>query len=222
MITPDWYGPAYTGDKCAMCHGNSPNANDPVNQPGSPAHYSKNFLGFANVSGGHLRGIHTNQIFTGSAGLAPVGNTTTGSHGNAGTSTTINCNICHNKTVTSSANDKNMACVSCHSSLPKNPAELIADKRFHVSGNVDVAFASIRVKSKAQLRGSSYDAAIWSRQVGYKAAGAYDAAFKTFTTATQWDGATKTCSNISCHNGKTVKWGDTGGTTFCVSCHTSL
>jgi predicted CxxxxCH...CXXCH cytochrome family protein len=222
MITPDWYGPAYTGDKCAMCHGNSPNANDPVNQSGSPAHYSKNFLGFANVSGGHLRGIHTSKIFTGSAGLAPAGNTTTGSHGNAGTSTTINCNICHNKTVTSSANDKNKSCISCHNALPKNPAELIADKRFHVSGNVDVAFASIRVKSKAQLRGVSYDATIWSRQVGYKAAGAYDDAFKTFTTATQWNGATKTCSNISCHNGKTVKWGDTGGTTSCVSCHSSL
>jgi len=222
MITPDWYGPAYTGDKCAMCHGNSPNANDPLNQPGSPAHYSKNFLGFANVSGGHLRGIHTNQIFTGTIGLAPAGNTATGSHGNAGTSTTINCNICHNKTVTSSANDKNVACVACHTALPKNPADLIADKRFHVSGNVDVSFASIRVKSKAQLRSGSYDAAIWSRQVGYKVSGAYDAAFKTFTTATQWDSATKTCSNISCHNGKTVKWGDTGGTTSCASCHSSL
>ena len=222
MVSPDWYGPAYTGDKCAMCHGNSPNAGDPVNQPGSPAHYSKNFLGFSNVSGGHVVGIHTSNIFNGRSGLTTVGNTNTSSHGNAGTSSTISCNMCHYATVTSYANDSNKACVKCHGSLPKNPAELIADKRLHVSGSVDVAFMPIKVKSKAQLRDASYDKTIWSRPAGFKTAGAYDVAFKTFTTATQWDGVTKTCSNISCHNGKTVKWSETGGQTTCLSCHDKL
>jgi predicted CxxxxCH...CXXCH cytochrome family protein len=222
MVTPDWYGGAYTGDKCAMCHGNSPNANDPVNQPGSPAHYSKTFLGFTNVSGGHLRGIHSSKIFTGSIGLAAPGNTPTGSHGNSVTSSTINCSMCHYKTITTSANDKNKSCVSCHATLPKNPSELIADKRFHVSGVVDVAFNVIRVRSKAQLRQVSYDDTVWSRSAGYKVAGSYDVAFKTFTTATQWNGSTKTCSNIACHNGKTVKWGDTGGIVTCISCHSTL
>jgi predicted CxxxxCH...CXXCH cytochrome family protein len=202
-----------------MCHGNSPNANDPVNQPGSPAHYSKNFLGFANVSGGHAIGIHTNSIFTGSIGLATPGNTPIGSHGNAATSTTINCNMCHYSTVSSYANDNNKACVTCHGSLPKNPADLISDKRLHINGLVDVAFAPIRVKSKAQLRDTKYDATIWSRQAGYKQSGSYDVAFKTFTTATQWNVATKTCSNIACHKGQSVKWTDTGGTTSCYSCH---
>ncbi|WP_243373201.1 CxxxxCH/CxxCH domain-containing protein [Geotalea sp. SG265] len=219
MTTPDWYGPAYTGDKCAMCHGNSPNANDPVNQPGSPAHYNKNFLGFANVSGGHGRGIHMKNIFTGIIGSAAAGNTATSSHGNSLTSTTINCNMCHYKTITTSANDKNRSCAGCHASVPKNPAELIADKRSHVNGAVDVDLRPIRVKSKAQLRDGSVDTGIWSRQVGYKVNGAYDVAFKTFTTSVQWNSATKTCSNIVCHNGKTVKWGDTGGITRCESCH---
>ncbi|WP_407639378.1 CxxxxCH/CxxCH domain c-type cytochrome [Geotalea uraniireducens] len=222
MVSPDWYGPAYAGDKCAMCHGNSPNAGDPVNQPGSPAHYSNNFLGFSNVSGGHVIGIHTNNIFNGASGLAIVGNTPIGSHGNAGTSSTISCNMCHYATVISSANDSNKACVKCHGSLPKNPAELIADKRFHISGSVDVAFMPVKVKSKAQLREASYDKTLWSRQAGYKTPGAYDAAFKTFSTATQWDGATKSCSNIACHNGKSVKWSETGGQTSCLSCHDTL
>ncbi|ACM21054.1 cytochrome c, 20 heme-binding sites [Geotalea daltonii FRC-32] len=217
--SPDWYG-SYTGtDKCAMCHGNSPNANDPTNQPGSPAHYSKNFLGFANISSGHVIGIHAKNIFTGRFGLAAVGNTAVGSHGNASTSSTINCNMCHYSTVTTYANDKNKACAPCHSSTPKNPAELIADKTFHINGKVDVAFAPIRVKSKAQIRGADYNSSLWSRQVGYKVSGAYDVAFKTFTTATQWNETTKTCSNIACHNGASVKWGDTGGVTNCASCH---
>ncbi len=222
MVSPDWYGPAYTGDKCAMCHGNSPNASDPVNQPGSPAHYSRNFLGFSNVSGGHVTGIHTNNIFTGTVGLANVGNTPTSSHGNGGTATTINCNMCHYATVTTYANDRNKACVACHGTVPQNPADLIADKRIHVSGRVDVAFNPIRVRSKAQLREQSYDQTLWSRQVGYKQSGSHDIAFKSFSTVTQWDGANKTCSNIACHNGKTVKWGDTGGATSCHSCHDRL
>ncbi len=202
-----------------MCHGNSPNANNPVTQPGSPAHYNKTFLGFANVSGGHAVGIHTKYIFNGSVGLSPPGNTPKGSHGNSTTSSTISCNMCHYKTITTSANDKNKVCAPCHTTLAKNPAELIADKRIHVSGTVDVAFNPIRVKSKAQLRTESVDIAIWSRQAGYKINGAYDAAFKTFTTATQWNSSTKTCSNIACHNGMSVKWGDTGGITTCASCH---
>jgi predicted CxxxxCH...CXXCH cytochrome family protein len=221
-VSPDWYGPAYTGDKCAMCHGNSPNANDPVNQPGSPAHYSKNFLGFANISGGHVFGIHTNNILKGSAGLASVGNTPTGTHGNAGTSTTINCNMCHYSTVTTFANDYNKVCAGCHLTAPKNPAELIANKRIHLSGKVEVALNPVKVRSKAQLRDGSFNQAIWSRPAGYKVPGAYDVAFKTMSTVTQWDGTTGTCSNIACHNGKTVRWSDTGGTTSCISCHDTL
>ena len=223
--SPDWFG-TFSGDKCAMCHGNSPNAGGKV---GSDAHYNKNLLGYANMSGGHVIGIHSDNIYNGTNGIAPEANSITGSHGRASTSSTINCNICHYSTVTTYANDKNAACQKCHYSGGiggvKNPADLIANKSFHVNGAVDVAFyPSLSVASKAQLRDYSYDTATWARKNGYKftSTSSHDNAVTALNTATMWNSATKGCTNIACHNGKSVTWTATNGVTTCYSCHTSL
>lgn len=220
--TPDWYGSGFSGDKCAGCHGNSPNSTI----AGSPAHYSNNFLG-QGVTGGHVVGIHYDTIFTGTVGLAAAGTSNTSGHGNAGTSTTINCNICHYATVTSSSNDKNVVCTSCHNGTQATLRgdAAISNKSIHVNGVANVSFNPINVLSKAQmLNGNSVPpySDTWTRNGGYKNAGSYEAANTALDTATMWNSATKTCSNVSCHNGQTVNWGSTNGSTRCQSCHTDM
>jgi predicted CxxxxCH...CXXCH cytochrome family protein len=220
--TPNWYGGSFSGDKCANCHGNSPNSTI----AGSSAHYSNNLLG-QGVSGGHVVGIHYDTIFTGTAGLATAGTGNASGHGNAGTATTINCNICHNATVTSANNDKNVICATCHNgtqaTLRGNAA--IFDKSKHVNGVIEVVFSPINVLSKAQMLNSaviSPYSSIWTRNVGYKAGGVFDRAKAALDTASMWDGTTKGCSNISCHNGQPVKWGSTNGSTTCQRCHPNM
>ncbi|WP_145026279.1 CxxxxCH/CxxCH domain c-type cytochrome, partial [Geobacter argillaceus] len=221
--TPNWYGGSFTGDRCANCHGNSPNSTI----AGSPAHYNSNFLG-TGITGGHVVGIHYDGIFSGTNGLATPGTGTTNSHGNALYSTTINCNICHYATVTSANNDKNIVCNTCHNGIQATLRgnATIANKANHVNGSVKVAFNSINEFSKAQLRTGSQGTApyntAWTRNSGYKGAGSYDSAQAVFNTAAMWDSSTKTCSNIACHNGQSVTWGSTGGATTCQSCHPSL
>jgi predicted CxxxxCH...CXXCH cytochrome family protein len=219
--TPDWYGGAFAGDRCANCHGNSPNSTI----TGSPAHYNTNFIGTGTTSG-HVVGIHYNDISNGATGEATAGTGTANSHGNSLYSSTMNCDTCHYATVTSAANDKNMICTTCHNgtqaTLRGNAA--IANKAFHVSGSVNVAFNPIAFKSKAQIRQGSFSkySGAFTRPAGYKAAGSYDQAKLVFNTVTMWSSGSKTCSNISCHNGQTVVWTATGGGTSCSSCHTSL
>ncbi len=223
--TPNWYGGSFT-DRCASCHGNSPNSTI----TGSPAHYNTNFVG-TGVSNGHVVGIHSDDVYTGASGLATVGTGATNSHGNSAYSTTINCNLCHNLTVTSARNDSNGVCKTCHVSgnavgaaFGNNAA--IANKALHVSGQPNVTFAAVVVKSKAEVRVDSATVqpykTTWKRVGTYKASGSYDQAVNALNTASMWNQATKTCSNISCHNGQPVTWTSTGGVTSCQSCHPAL
>jgi trimeric autotransporter adhesin len=201
--SPDWYNAAaYTGDRCAMCHGNSPN----TTIPGSPAHAV------------HVVGIHALNVFSGGFGNLSAGSTGNVGHGIAAQSTTLNCNVCHSDTVTSGRNDANTACTACHHN--GNTAQ-IANKALHVNGRADVVFANISVVSKAQLRPVSfaaYSARSWTRMGGYKnGAGSYDVTKNTLRTAGSWDGST--CSTIACHMGRPVDWKDT---VSCEFCHTGL
>ncbi|MBI5847731.1 MAG: CxxxxCH/CxxCH domain-containing protein [Nitrospirae bacterium] len=61
----------------------------------------------------------------------------------------------------------------------------------------------------------------WSRSaLSYKAGDTpYDSAKIALNTATMWTAGTKTCSNVSCHNGRSVGWTET---VSCASCHTQL
>ncbi len=203
VTTPEWYGGSFSGDKCASCHGNSPT--------GSAAHAA------------HAVGIHYNNIFTGTTGTASAGNTDTSSHGYVDingtelTSTTINCNICHNSTVTMAANDSNALCAACHTgSNLKGIMAIAAGSTTHVNGQVDVVFTSTAIRSKAQVRDSIASVAElndnWTRMNGYKGAGSYDAA-KTTPSYSAGN-----CT-VACHNSKPVSW---SSTVTCNSCHADL
>ena len=220
--TPDWYGGTFSGDKCANCHGNSPNSTI----VGSAAHYSTNFMG-QGVTDGHLVGIHYDTIFTGTDGMAPIGTSNVSGHGNATTATTMGCNLCHNATVTITNNDKNTVCASCHNGTQAalRSESAISNKSNHVNGMADVVFNPIRIRSKAQMLNSAVItpySTVWTRNGGYKNPGSYDEAKDALNTATMWDSATKTCSNVSCHNNQPVRWGSTNGTTSCQRCHPNM
>jgi predicted CxxxxCH...CXXCH cytochrome family protein len=206
--TPAWNTTfaAVGGDHCAKCH---------LNSPGSAAH------------GAHVVGIHYNDIYTGTTGLATPGTANTSSHGLATVATTINCNVCHNNTVTSDANDQNTACSTCHNgtNAPLQGNAAIANKIYHVNGVADVAFAPAAILSKAQIRDSITTVpdlnSSWSRQNGYKVntpLPSYDQSQASLTPA--YAAPTRTCSSVACHNGNAVNWNVTNIT--CSSCHTGL
>ena len=216
--TPAWQGGSFGANRCGSCHDNPP-------QYSGQSHY--NASGFMNKEGGHLVGIHFDNIFNGTSGLLTPGATDPSSHGASATSTTITCYLCHNGEIDSVQIDtyalnnlggsSNMKCSACHTGDPIVPLQtgVIIDKSKHVNGQKDVVLANnFTVKSKAQLMTSSIPAG-WTRNVGYKTAGAYDNA--TMTTA-DWNSNGKTCTT-ACHNSQPVTW---GSSITCVSCHTAL
>jgi predicted CxxxxCH...CXXCH cytochrome family protein len=205
-------------DACSWCHGNSPNNGTRV---GSPAHSA------------HVVGIHFDDIFNGvskklpNSGAAAVN----AAHGKDSRSTTINCNICHAATMTTSANDKNTQCVGCHNGTTaafKNPASLISDTSKHVNGLVDVNFINQKIATKAQVANSSFAAYTaktsgWARRsngMPFKTyTSSYDVTKNTLLAAASAYTAGAGCQNIACHASITVKWADT---VTCQSCHTRL
>lgn len=207
--TPQWQSSFPSSwNTCGSCHGNSPSGSN---------------------HGAHVVGIHYNGIYSGSVGLATAGTGTSNSHGNAAYSTTINCNLCHSGAVTKGRNKYGAACSSCHSGDADNAtnAMVTADmtKTVHVNGQPDVAFAAVQVKSKAQVRNDITTVAElnsnWTRAANSYKAGTtpYDTAKNALNTGTMWNGGTKTCSNIACHNGISVTW---SATVSCGACHTQL
>ena len=218
--SPDWYGPAYSGDKCAMCHGNSP---DSGGKSGSAAHSI------------HAVGIHYTDIFNGqSRKIASAGvNGVNAAHGAGNRSTTISCNICHNSTVTTSANDRNSSCstASCHGTGGVSKGEaIIANSALHVNGLVDVSFKPVQIATKAQVKPAHFKAYTsaasgnWLRNnSSYKQyTSSFDYARIPLNTFTMWSSSAPgqgSCSNISCHNGAAVKWNDTLN---CQHCHKAL
>ena len=211
--TPAWQGGSFGANKCGSCHDNPP-------QYTGQSHYTAN--GFMNKEGGHLVGIHFDNIYDSSGGLLAAGATDPSSHGDPSTSTTISCYLCHNGEISSTTIDTHaldnlsssaMKCSTCHSS-PQVGA--IMNKSLHVNGQKDVVLAdAFTVKSKAQLADSSIPAG-WTRNGTYKTTGSYDSA--TMNTD-DWNSNTKTCTT-ACHNNNAVTWGAT--TITCVSCHTAL
>lgn len=193
---PTW-GTAFVGDSCNKCHGNSPT---------SDAHEV------------HAVGIHATDIYTGTSGLLADGATAPTGHGD-GNSTTINCNICHNNTVTTPRNPLGSECLSCHGA--ETNYMTVSNTANHLNGSVNVVFASTTVKSKAQLRDNLADAAldtVWTRTNGYKAATSYDVSPTTLAATAGY--AAGSCSAVACHNGNAATWAPP--TNNCLSCHTSL
>ncbi len=207
--TPNWYAvnPWAAVDRCAQCHGNSPN----------------NVISGSSAHGKHSVANHSKKVFSGYSGnLAESGAAGSGAvHGDPKTSTTFNCNTCHYATVQMAYNDKNNICVSCHTGgAAKGTMALYSSNQTHINGAVDVVFASSFVlKSKAQLRNniSSVQSVYtsWTRVKGYKTYSSYDLNRKTplFNLGT--------CSTASCHNNTQMEW-RTQGPLSCASCHNGL
>ena len=215
--SPDWYGGAFVGDKCSNCHGNSPNSGG---KPGSLSHYNPDAMGMG-IVGGHFVGIHYNNVYTGTSGVIKDAGNRQNAHGDPLTSTTINCQSCHNATVSVSVNDLNSVCATCHAgATAKGVMQIAAAATTHVDGKPDVSFAPTVVNSKAQIRDNITAVPelnnSWTRNNGYKAISSYDGS----KTPASYDAGTKSCSSIACHNGNAVQWGAPNVT--CTSCHTSL
>jgi trimeric autotransporter adhesin len=209
--TPNWYGGTFTGDRCAACHGNSPN----TTIAGSSAHSI------------HVVGIHSLNVYNGVSGNLPTGGSGNVGHGIASQSTTINCNTCHANTVSYSRNDSSIVCASCHNG--QGHVMTVVDKRNHVTGSVNVAFADAKVVSKAQLRPDSFVAytSFWTRNGGNFKNGvaAFDITKDTLKAKINdglgYGDGSNGCSNVACHLGTSVKWTDKP-ISYCAICHTSL
>ena len=231
--TPDWFAGNFsdTGDRCANCHGNSPNS-DPADMPGSPSHFNQDWLGTA-TEGGHFMGIHAKTITNkGTAesqetfiGLLSPGATEPASHGVASSSTTVSCNTCHWDTIQTSANFGSIQCSGCHTTPDTRAYAAIWDKGTHINGQVKVAFQPGQVKSKAQLRDVSFatvsSSTLWHRNGVYKSATGFDSSKLSLSAAGSWSGAN--CSNVVCHFNNQVPWTVPTGTSIaCDSCHSSM
>ena len=157
------------------------------------------------------------------------------------TSTTLNCHICHQDTVTQAYNAKGSDCVGCHTAVASpsvadkqagNAAAEIADKRKHPNGTKEVRFIAQKIRSKAQIRESLSAfpelGNNWTRVNGYKASTgqSYDETPDTLFNMTSFNSTNKTCTT-ACHLWEAgrvdkvpVQW--TGGSIQCVDCHTRL
>lgn len=217
--TPDWYDVTITAsgtvtsepwssvDRCAQCHGNSPNTGG---TDGSTAHAK------------HVVGVHYKDLFSGTSGEMVQTASSGAAHGDPLSSTTINCNICHNDTVKDAFNDKNTLCSTCHGvSAPAEGTMYVEPtNQSHVNGIVNVAFASATsLRSRAQLRDFittvSEINTNWTRPNGYKASDSYDAAKVTPTYSAG------SCLTTACHNGTPMEW-EQAGPLSCSACHKGL
>jgi len=211
--TPAWGG-AFAGDRCAACHGNSPNSSI----VGSAAHSA------------HVVGVHVDDIFNGVSKKLPISGAAAvnAAHGRNNRSTTINCNVCHAATVSTFANDNNTACNSCHNGTYaplKNSGNLIGNSANHVNGKVDITFINQKIATKAQVANSAFGAYTaaasggWSRNRTFKnLTSAYDVTKVALAAAASYSQAVG-CQNVACHSNITVKWTDS---VSCTSCHTRL
>ena len=179
------------------------------------------------IVGGHFVGIHYDNVYTGTTGLIQDINGNQNAHGDAATSTTISCQVCHNATVTTKINDKNTICMTCHGvgAIPLQGNMVIAAaSTTHVNGMPDVVFMPGKVRSKAQVRDSITSVPElndnWVRMNGYKQPTSHDESVLALNAAAQYNMGSKTCSSVACHNGNPVQWGVANIT--CNSCHTDL
>jgi predicted CxxxxCH...CXXCH cytochrome family protein len=216
--TPAW-GTSFSGDRCAGCHGNSPE---------SAGHEE------------HQMGFHSEHVYSGKKDFLPVRNSDPlpanlvlgpADNGDADsmddsydpirghggvladgtvTSTIFTCYVCHNATVNAKPNDQATLCKTCHDDTvaPLMGDMVVADKSFHVNGVNDVVFVNEAIRSKAQVRDELMDvpelSENWTRVGVYKAndGSSYDEQPKTLDQMAVdhggWDAPSKTCT-ISCH-----------------------
>jgi predicted CxxxxCH...CXXCH cytochrome family protein len=212
-LSPAWGG-AFTGDRCAACHGNWP-------------------TGDAHVA--HQVGIHYDDIYNRTGGKiaasATVASAINAGHGNTLYSTTISCNMCHSTVVSVNYNDKATTCGTatfCHAvggagGLKGSLTTASLNKTLHVNRVREVSFAASTIRSKAQIRDDITTVPelnnFWTRTNLYKTgANSHDVSKATLSATASY--AAGTCSAVVCHNGVSVNW--TAGAISCDKCHTAL
>jgi len=204
--------------RCTKCHGNSP-ADVAHNAHDAGLHYDT------------LSQKTTNGLIAASGAPGVVAG-----HGDPAYSTTISCNICHNGTVATSGNKYKADCLACHSgtadTATNGGAIYLSNLRNHVNGSVNVQFAAVTIKTRAQLRPESYGNYTgnattngWIRNAGNYKTGlaAYETSKRALNAGTAGF-AGETCSNIVCHNGRgnsSPRWVTDRGA-GCALCHTNL
>jgi predicted CxxxxCH...CXXCH cytochrome family protein len=215
--TSTWRYAYKPADRCGMCHGNGPNGT---------SHDS------------HVASLHNDDIYRGySSGKMPAAGAVgvRAGHGDPAQSTTISCYLCHNGTTTVARNKYNSACsnAACHGNATGQNADAtgatyITSLASHVNGSVEVQFANVVVKSKAQVRDASfirYTGGVngWKRNGTYKTGTlAYDYAKNSLTSGT-FNSGTGSCNNVACHPAAAVNWTtDYGKAANCVICHDGL
>jgi predicted CxxxxCH...CXXCH cytochrome family protein len=191
---------------CNDCHGNSPTTN---------AHSV------------HAVGIHYTDLYdSGRTGLMQAAAASDAAHGNAATSTSITCYICHADTLTpppaGNVNDANELCITCHTGgAIKGNMGIATTSTTHINGQPDVAFNLSGFKTTAQLRdditGVTELDTNWTRTNGYKVDGTSHDSAKAVTPG--FVGGS--CSAIVCHNGNSASWTDPVAGD-CQKCHTEL
>ncbi len=201
--SPNWYGGTFSGDKCDDCHGNMPDTS-------------------SHMSHGRVA-IHYDSIYNGTGGLINATGASGAGHGDENTSTTINCNLCHNNVVTMAANDKNTACSVCHSSNPVGTMVIDPSATSHVTGTADINFADIIIRSRAQIRDDITTVTelntYWQRNDGYKTgATSHDSSKATLAATASYSNGT--CSTVACHNGLDITWNTS--ISSCRACHTDV
>jgi predicted CxxxxCH...CXXCH cytochrome family protein len=220
-LTTDTWATTYTAaNRCIKCHGNSP----------------------ADASHGmHDVGIHYDSTAAAVPGTGllttAAANPTNAAHGDPLLSTTISCYICHNATISGATaasryNKYNAACNTCHTADADGTKNIfITGLSSHVNGAVNVQFAAVQIRTKAQLRSGSFSSYTgnatengWSPTGRvYKTAAAYDISKRALNAGTAgWNGST--CANIVCHTGHTnvdPNWVTSRGV-GCTLCHNEL
>jgi predicted CxxxxCH...CXXCH cytochrome family protein len=220
--SPNWYGGAYSGNKCGMCHDNPP-------QYAGQSHYvAASSLGNNGTppyrESGHMINIHFKSTAKGNNQRGFLGFSSAGdkAHGNPALATTIACYYCHSGIVSStridtyamSGSGSNFRCGRCHTASTPTPLQVgeIVNTSKHVNGVKNVAFAPVTFRTKAQITNVN-NILGWTRNGGYKAAGSYDS-FELGNST--WDAQTKTCLTL-CHvNQPNITW---GAQLQCNSCH---
>jgi len=225
--SPNWFGGAYTGNKCGMCHDNPPQY---ATGGGSyNSHYvASSYLGNNGRTpykeSGHMVGIHFKMNAKGGVKNGFLGFSSSGSmaHGNAAVATTVSCVTCHSGIVSPTQIDTYAMngtsslyrCGNCHTASTRTPLQVgqIVDTSRHLNGVKDVAFPVVTFKTKAQLT-SQANALGWQRSGTYKEDNSYDS-FALGTSS--WDAQTRTCLT-ACHvNQPNITW---GAQLQCFSCH---
>lgn len=188
------------GSRCHECHDSPPLYK---NTPQRPNGHFNSYRG-----SGHLLGVHWDSVSGHSKESFEYD-----------TATQMGCSTCHNGTVKKDTDTAFVdpvkglfTCSRCHDLRDGE----IANYALHVNGRVDIQFAPLKVRTKAQMMMVPKG---WVRHGKKGDAGSYDEANVSLSSV-NYNSEEKSCSNVSCHlGGEKVFWYDT---VDCRDCHTGF